>query len=172
MRAFCHERRAPRLFKAGSVRAAVDLSTGEVLEEPSALKEFFERLAAFDEIELDDPTGAVFKRLRPGILILLFLARCDGVEHPSELEVILDYLDQDCAPPGLHIPKAKEELAKINPDEDSFHRALSRLASEDPEELVRVARFVKRLIEADGAITETEAAFAIELASVMEDRAS
>lgn len=157
LRAFCFERSAPRLFRADRIKMLTDLVTGEVIEPPNITR-WLDDVATPQSHE--DATIDAIQQLRPGILILLFLARCDGHFHPSEFQVLLEYIDAGCGSNCVDENTAKKQLDRLQPDPASYAVALSNLAGSDPAELRRIARFARRLIDADGAISPEEHRFA------------
>ena len=157
IRAFCHERQAPRLFRADRVLAACCVSTGEIFE-PARL---FDMLAARG-LPLEDP------RLTKILIVLAFLMRCDGWNQ-AESEVleraverfVLRFEGSDAMlEDGLQL------IRSLAPDQEDFLRALRFIAN--LHESHRVARFVMehaaQLVDADG----THSAAEIENAQMVE----
>ncbi len=159
LKAYCFERSAVRCFRADRIREIVDVETGEVFESTASIFEVVSERA--DPLDAREATERAFQLQKQGILMLLFLARCDGEVHPSEEEVILTYIDDACGSKGVDEGYALRRLAHLSPDPLSYEKALKYLARFDPEQLRRVLRYARRLIEADGAISEDEARFAM-----------
>lgn len=164
--AYCHERRAARHFKASRMRSVVDLATGEIFDDAALIVTNFGLLAADAASELKGPTKALFDKYRPGINILLFLARCDS-EHPSETQVILNYLDYGADNPDTDWEAVERLIGRLTVDEAAFESSIARLLDRSPDELERVGRFAATLIAADGAVSEAEVTFGEELSAAL-----
>lgn len=160
LRAFCYERAAPRLFRSDRIIEIVDAQSGEIIDGLGAILEAVADRA--NPLDSREATERAFMLHRQGIVVLLFLARCDGV-HPSEEEVLLQYLDDGCGTKGVDEDSALSRLRRMHPDPLSYEKAVRYLNRFRPEELSRVARFARRLVDADGAISEEEALFAAAL---------
>jgi len=164
---FCQERRAPRCFRVSRITGLIDLQTGEMTTEVVAIRQQFAALTISGAHSPANATEAALRELRPGVNILVFMARCDGFEHISEREVILDYLDSMCPAPGIDIDYANRCIARLYPDVDTFSRAVRILDRRDRPELHRVARHMRRLVDADGVLSDREAIFAAELMATL-----
>lgn len=165
VRAYCHERRAARSFRADRIVELVDMASGEVLDTP---KEIGERLRTMAEpaADRDAATAVAVEARRHGLVALTFLARCDGHEHTAERAVILRYLTVAAPEPGLDHVAAGAVLDRLYPDEYSYLIALDELAQR-PEDLVELARYALDVVEADGAIAPEEAEFMLELRDLL-----
>lgn len=161
---FCHERHAVRCFRGDRISQMIDLGTGEVLETSPAISEYLNGIMG-DEVSPRSPTDMLVRDYRAGLNLLVFLARCDGQAHPSEIDVLLGYLDHVASAPGIDAEVAKRHIARIHPEETVFLRSLKRLQRTDPEELWRVCRTARKLVDADGVLSEAEATFVERLAA-------
>jgi hypothetical protein len=162
--AYCHERRAARQFRSDRIESVIDVETGEVLDEN---QEIADRLATMARPKtIEHATDQAVADCRSGLIILMFLARCDGL-HPSEIDVILQYLDHSCAAPGIDETRACEAISRMWPDEVAYARAVRRLSQFNPDELHRTARFARHLIDADGALSAEEHRFAQQLSAAL-----
>ena len=158
LQCYCHERKATRCFRSDRILTLVDQETGEVLDSSDAILARVKALAS--PTNVSDATLAAFHSHRPGIIVLLFLSRCDG-EHPLELDVILGYLDH-LMPQGIDEELLRRKLRAMHPDPTAYERALNAL-ERTPDELKRIARVATRLVDVDGVISEPETHFALEL---------
>ncbi len=163
--AYCYERKAKRTFRADRIVSATDLASGVIVDDPQAIIRAISGLGEAPRDSREKATVQAMKNARPGLAVLLFLSRCDGEQHTSEDGVMLEYLDLHCPEPGLDEYMALEGIRKYRPNEVAFERALSHL-SDSEEGLSRVLRYVRKLIDADGVITEEEAAFAVRLSEI------
>jgi len=156
---YCHERRAPRHFKGSQIRAIFDPDTGQMVDERSAIAEHLSALRSLLPGSVafagNEPAAAV----RAAINVLLFLARCDGHEHPEETTVLLDFMDYHAAPPGLDTTAAEALLRRLHPDPILFENSLALLERKSPSMLTMVARSARRLVDADGRIVPEEVEF-------------
>lgn len=159
LKAYCFERAAARSFRADRIREIIDVETGEVFAGIDSILEVVSDRA--EPLTAREATEKAFQMKKQGILVLLFLARCDGEVHASEETVILNYIDHSCGTKGVDEDYALRRLARLSPDPMSYEKALKYLARFDPGEMQRVLRFARRLIEADGAISQEEAEFAM-----------
>ncbi len=152
---WCFERSAPRAFKIERIRSASCPRTGEVYT---------------DDVLMSLLRGGVVtdRRLRPLMTILVFLMRCDGHQHWTEVEALegaatsfalrFDGDDQT-------VHQAVRLANALVPDADDFLHAMEWIARHVEAETL--ARFVlthaRAVIEADGRIAEEEIRFATEL---------
>lgn len=158
--AICMERQAFRCFLASRIQGAVDLRTGEIFDEPS---EIFNGIlgVTYGAIETPkDATRVVWRQYPDAINALVFLARCDGHHHPSETDTILRFVDTIAAAPGIDVDHATELLNVSWVDEHHYTSSLTRIARQGEEQLRQVARYARKIIDADGALNEDEARFA------------
>jgi len=149
IRAFCHERGAPRLFRADRILAAVCVSTGEDFD-PARL---FDELAARG-LPVGDP------RLAKCLTVLAFLMRCDGW-HPAEAEVleraverfVLRFEGSDAM-----YEEGRALIRSLAPAADDFLRALRFIAQLHDSH--RISRFViehaAQVVDADGTHSPEE----------------
>ena len=168
--AYCHERQAPRRFAATGLHSLTDLESGETLRSNAAIQSHLEGLlaAANREVQASGSSASALYQYRHGAIVLLFLARCDGEQHPSEIEVILNYLSDPEVDMPVDLVAAREELEGMQVDDVSFDHAVHWLARNQPKELERVARYAYDLIDADGTVSSAEALFAQELRSIIQ----
>jgi hypothetical protein len=160
--AWCYERQEFRQFRLSRVLRAIDLHTGEILDEPHEVCGRFEMMIAIEASTAEGRTHLAFRACQPGINVLLFLARCDGI-HPSEMDVMLRYIDFFSEAPGVSETLVKRELERTQIMPSLFDRSLNRLRFQGKEEMRRVARYCRQLIEADGALSDEEMRFAVDL---------
>jgi hypothetical protein len=85
--AFCHERQAQRTFIASRIATIADPFTGEIHDDPIG---FIKQFVLFERGEVRDETADVVQRSLPMIVVLVALARCDGVFAREEINLIGD----------------------------------------------------------------------------------
>lgn len=163
---YCHERAAPRCFRASRIRETIDLATGELVQDTA---ELIRRLACILNYPAESSLAATqdaLRRCRHGLVVLTFLARCDGYLHPSEMQVLLNYLDHNAQFPGIDPELADWALRRLDVNRHAYDRAVNAL-SQRQDDLWQVARFARRLIDADGTLSPEESEFAIVLQRAM-----
>lgn len=163
---YCHERAAPRCFRASRIREAVDLATGEVVQDTVELIKRLAGILNYPAESSEASTQDALRRCRHGLVVLTFLARCDGHLHPSEMQVLLNYLDHNAQYPGIDTHMAEWALRRLDVNRHVYNRAVNALAQRQ-DDLRQIARFARRLIDADGSLSPEEAEFAIILQRAM-----
>jgi hypothetical protein len=161
--AICIERQAFRCFLASRIQGAVDLRTGEIFDEPSEIFNGILGLTYGAIKTPQDATRVVWRQYPEAINALIFLARCDGHHHPAETDTIMQFIDTVAPAPGIDENHAMELLHVAWVDERHYSESLNKLVRQGPEHLNRVARYARKIIDADGALNEDEARFASQL---------
>lgn len=160
--AFCHERGAMRHFRLDRIEEAVDPETGEVhaLDALGALIEG----AGFAPVDPD---------LRRAINVLVFLMRCDGLDHPAEWEAIdqalasylLRFGGDDVAHAG-----ALRMARQVAPDADDFLIGMRSFTHSD--RVGDLGRWLRQstiaLIDADGQHSKEEFAWMTEVTEFLD----
>lgn len=167
IRAYCHERRAGRTFRADRIQEVVDLETGEVIDEPLA---FFSAIAIPGFAPSNDETTLALSRCRPGIQILVFLARCDGNYHPAEHAAIHAFVRDYCSDLSPDLEKLDRHFSTLHPDKENFFRALDAFVADAKDSDVdRLLSYVVGVTEADGIIHDEEFQFLVEIKTAFAD---
>lgn len=159
LRAFCHQRRAPRKFHLSRIAGVYDAVTGELLGTGVA---FFDKhisdrtaLAAGEWGLLPGQREA----LGAGLIVLTFLSRCDGQCHPLERDEIETFAAGWWIRSEISASFPEEAVAerarRMAPDVDAFEYA-ARFARGDRLLRPMLAGYARRLIEADGRIAQAE----------------
>lgn len=87
--AWCWSRNARRTFIASRINEMVDPRTGEIISHPRQhLQSQFKQ-----EFDTGSDYRSVMQRARPGIKVLLWIARGDKQVSPRETEIMLDFID-------------------------------------------------------------------------------
>lgn len=149
IRAWCHERRSPRTFRSDRIEEAIDLATGEVIEDVWAW------------LELETMPADVREALAltaDGLVVLAFLAKCDGELHLGEINEAYDFVMEH--PADLIVDPFYFDLyfRRLWPDLATCQAAIARMQAR-PEELASLARVAHDLVAADGKVTPEEAEF-------------
>lgn len=147
---YCHERRAPRLFRLDRIRSAIDVQTGEVFDDVG------DWLAAcghaVDGRASPDPLAVI----GPGMQVLAYLAHCDGRYDEREHAVIRQYVEETGAGHGLNAAQIERLIRSLYPDEQTFDEALDALEEAGRPALDMIARHAMALARADGVVGEEE----------------
>lgn len=150
--AYCHERCAPRAFLIERVREVIDLETGELFEPVRYFTDVAARGLPIEHIGIEI-TG----------IILLFLARCDGNDHPMEWAVIEDGLARHAirfSGDDAAVHTAMRRLRHMAPDHRDFARVLHKLrvmpAAERVPMIGHLRQLCAELIDADGILAAKE----------------
>jgi len=158
--AWCFEREAFRHFRASSIQRAIDLRTGEILDDQAKVYLRFDAMLEAETATAEGRTKLAIRSCRPGLNVLTFLARCDGHQHPSETQILLRYVDHFAEAPGIDGDLATQSIRRIQVSSSLFDRSLRRLRFQGYTEMRRVARYCRQIIDADGALSEAEMQFA------------
>lgn len=158
--AWCHERRAPRVFSVKGIRRAHDVTTGEVWECQAEVKRWVDVLRARLLSTPDGMANEIVGRCRRGFVVLTFLARCDGHYHPSEAEVLTHFLAETCFDLRFNADRVLEWANRLYPDEMAYRRAVRGSAFAGREEMRRLVKHARSMIDADGEMATQEFDFA------------
>lgn len=159
--AWCHERNAPREFRIDRIAEVVDVVTGELLDANDVFGRYVANQSHLDRPDLD--------RI---VRILVFLARCDGRDHPSEWVAVEDAIaaycirydgDDDLCSATLHTAR------RLAPTGLDFVAALRWfIRRPDGPKLARlVLDHSRRLIDADGVLRPEEIRWGVEVENVL-----
>lgn len=149
LRAFCHERRAPRCFRSDRIAEAIDMATGEVIEDITAWLD--------GGGEPSTPRQAL-QAAHDGLIVLTFLAKCDGELHAAELDVAREFVMEYEGGEGVDPEMLERHMMRMWPDPESYEAAIGRLADR-ADELLLTAGFGLELVAEDGKVTPEEAEF-------------
>jgi hypothetical protein len=159
LRAFCHHRRAQRVFLLTRIKAVHDAETGEELADGI---EYFAQFA--DDRISDSPLGwglSPVQRadLGAGLAALIFLSRCDGHVDPAENDEIETYLASWWIRSEIRAALPEREIAhyvrRLAPDAEAFVIAAQRIRRSESLRAL-VAGYARRVVEADGRIAPEE----------------
>lgn len=149
VKAYCHERRAARAFKASRIQEIVDLETGEV--ETDALAFFAKYLS-------DDPAYDALRNCGPELQVLAFFARCDGEFEETEKDAIVDFVMERAAA-DIDAEAIESHVVGLHPDSDSLYRGLELTAEKGEPAIRNLVKWIKRVVEADGVTASEEIAW-------------
>lgn len=159
LRAFCHQRRAPRKFHLGRIAGVYDVVTGEMLGTGDA----------YFAAHLSDRTAVAAgewgllpgqrEALGAGLIVLTFLSRCDGECHVLERDEIetfaMGWWNRWEIAATFPESEVVERARRLAPDVEAFEAAAHMIRCDDRLRSM-VAGYARRLIEADGRIAKAE----------------
>lgn len=161
VRAFCHEREQYRSFRLDRILAVADAETGEYLSNTA----FSELLAEFGPVDPvwtpPSPQDQAFDACRAGILVLMMIARTDGVFHPAERDIVREFIGAMCGDLRGYDPEPIVAWASRQyPVPDRVARLLTRMVETDRDgsALPRLLDHAIRLARADGVVDDSEVA--------------
>lgn len=163
VRAYCFERREVRAFRIDRISEMVCCETGEFLN-PGEI---------FREIWKHGPMSLSDKTLTRLSQIMVFMARCDGENHPLEEEAIDDILCRYALRFDLndqHLETARRKVrASQAPDDRDFIKGLTAIASHPrAAQLARlVADGLSGVAAADGRQHEREFHWGVEAQDIL-----
>lgn len=159
LRAFCHQRRAPRKFRTDRIAGVYDAVTGEHLG-PGG--DYF---AAYLADRVGD--GAGEWGLLPGqrsalgaaLIVLTFLSRCDGQCHRLESEEIDTFVAGWWMRAEIDAPFPEQDVAarvrRLAPDVEAFELAANHVKYDRTLRPI-VSGYARRLVAADQRIAAQE----------------
>lgn len=146
--AYCFMRGAYRSFRLTSINHIVDITTGEVFDQPRA---FFEECGVLEQLSAE---ASALMDCANDLTVLAFLGSCDGRFLPSEQDAVLRHVCY-CVDTPLDEEFLRRKIAALAPDAAAFRRALKRLRLND-ERRRRLIRAVREVIDADGVVELAE----------------
>jgi hypothetical protein len=187
LRALCFERNALRCFRLDRVQSIID-ADGVIHEDAAAFLRDELRLSipapsggadatasaataspgppAVNDARSEAPgaekPGMAQRRVaRDGLRVLCALGRADGLLHPAEVEVVLDYIEAACR--AANEPCGAEDRAALapyvrrqRPGLDVLEACLQRIEAGDEAARSLLLDYAERLIAADGEEHDAE----------------
>jgi len=118
-------------------------------------------VAGSQDHDEDKPGVAKWRVTRDGLRVLCALGRADGLLHPAEVEVVLDYIEAACRVEGEQC--GAEDRAALapcirrqRPGLDVLEACLLRIEARDPAARFLLLDHAERLIVADGQDHDAE----------------
>lgn len=161
---FCHERRAPRAFRADRIAHLWDIRTGEVKDDvAAALRRRY--LPMLDGVE--SALSIFVREAAPEIAMLSFLGRADGSFALEERSVVLDYLGERGRLSAGGVDWLSGYLGRQYPEPATFADALKRTRMWTPEHRRRFSAALRALADADGELSAEEFDVARDIGAVL-----
>jgi len=142
IRAYCHERKAPRTFKMSRIVELTDMETGEIFDNPT--KYFLDRFE-------DSPIGLItkcFQKLESEILILTFVARADGYLRKKERQIIMDFINKNSST-NLDSNLLENEIRRTYCESQDFRKCLKNLSSKTTEKRNEILTLSTDIVNTD-----------------------
>ena len=167
--AYCHERQAPRQFRADRVQMVIDPETGECLTAEAFLSEF--------AIDRESDSGLTWglpvrtqAQLTNALRVLAFMGRCDRDWHPLEMDVIEEFIAIYWLRKELPGEPPMDDVLKVarrmSPEPEDFFVSMLHVAKDPP-----VAQLLKEaicaVIDADGLHAAEEVYWGNQVASYL-----
>lgn len=147
----CHLRRAIRTFRADRVVELVCLASGEA---PDSAENWVRQHALYEGERVEDYTPHALRGCRDELALLAYVGQADGVFDADEVEIAIDYVmmstDED-----IDRDRAEHYIRRLTPSIADISEHLQGLAAH-PERWARLARAMRRLVDADRVVTADE----------------
>lgn len=165
----CHERQATRAFRVDRITAVTDFDGTR--REPLArffLETFgflWPRDARPAAVSAEDARWDRIRDVsrRSGVGLLAALARADHMIRAAEVDEMRRYCESACVDKGLDLTGTESErlaawLSRLRPTQETVEADLDALFENDPQTIATVLRAGLKVVSADGALHEREAA--------------
>ncbi len=156
---YCYEAKEPRTFRLDRIIEVVDPETGEIISDHH---EILEKFALIARHRLDDPEYATTRALRENrhaLNVLVFLGRCDGRLHFSEIDVIFHYLMDVCFEYQIDDEKVRRHINRIYPSVDVYLNSVRKVWDQGKDRYSKVVRYACEMIDADEIVNDDEFKF-------------
>ncbi|RIK91876.1 MAG: hypothetical protein DCC73_14510 [Proteobacteria bacterium] len=161
--AYCYEREARRSFRVDRIIEMIDLLTGEIFENQRIKEALFSHFIPLVNQTAED---RVIGMCKDEMMVLAFLARCDGHYHSEEEAIIVSFISEKCFEEDFDDAEMRRRIKDLYPDKSEYFAAIDRISQREKEKR-RLAKYAVRLIEADGTITDHEHSFILEINNSM-----
>ncbi len=165
--AFCYERHAMRSFRADRIEEMWWPDTGEVIKNPVSFFNEFQKITSIDDL---------IKEYWPGLVVLAFLARCDGFFDEKEAKIMADYIEEQYeeALSQQELANNRNEIVKrirsIYPDVDEANKGANNILKWPRPKRRDLCRYIRNLCDADGILQDEEAKWALEFANIIDSQ--
>lgn len=152
--AHCHLRNAHRSFLGERIRQAVNLDSGEIVEDL-----FHDAIAQYADSGAGRVLSAIDKEWM-GVAVLVFVCRADGQMRKAERAVVAEYLKKHC--PGVLLDDAELDSAIKalgEPDHKEFKRIVRDLRTAgDRDRLTDLLDCAQRIVATQKTVAPMEKA--------------
>ena len=141
---YCWMRRGPRCFKCDRIVEAIDLETGEVIED-------------FDEWEFAPASmSQQLRAIEKELSVLTFLGHSDGELVQREADIIVNYIFDELIDPEFSDEHANAVIRRWDVDQVAFFEALGTLSRRKRPLARSFVRALKSVVLADGVLHDME----------------
>ncbi len=147
----CHLRRAVRTFRADRVVELVCLASGEVPDSPES---WVRQHALYEGERVEDYTPHALRGCRDELALLAYVGQADGVFDADEVEIAIDYVMMSTSQ-DIDRDRAEQYIRRLTPSIADISEHLQALAAH-PDRWSRLARAMRRLVDADRVVTANE----------------
>lgn len=156
--AHCQLRNAHRTFINDRIRNAVNLDSGEIVEDLA-----INAMAQYDASD-EGRVWAAINKEGVGVAILLFVCRADGQMRKAERVIVAEYINKYCADTSLDESILDSSIKSLlEPDQKIFKRLVRDLKNDgDQERLINLLDCAKRIVATQKKVDPIEKA-AIEI---------
>lgn len=169
--AICSKSHRYKQFRCDRILEVTDATTGESLGDGRFFEQFVVG-AIREKVDTWNTTSRRKALIVAGLNVLCFIARCDGVWHYLEEQVIEDFVcclwmrkEWEGEPP---LDRIMAHARRLAPDGDVFRTSIRQYAHSSTSSTI-LTRFVHRVIAADGVISIEEHVWASRYAELLED---
>lgn len=148
LKAFCWERQAARAFRVDRILACRRLSDAAPIKNAA---EFF---GQYIHDGIDTSATILMNQVRPGLRVLLYLARCDGNVHPAERDVMRKYVMAHSSG-QINWAPVETFIDSQHPDRQ-LARSMLKAAFAERARAARLLTAAKQLVDADGRVAPEE----------------
>ncbi|MFT6462228.1 MAG: hypothetical protein ACJA0Y_001732 [Maricaulis maris] len=168
--AHCCERKAYREFRMDRIVECWDAETGEYAEAGTFLLEVIGFDVSTRAPALDvspEKMDAVFSMIRPHVILLSALSRCDRYMHQAEVTEIVRHSASvaDCMSlSGDEMGLVRARVRRVRPSSEGVDEALDELRCRPAGEVAGFIAAAVAVVKADGKIRDAEVAMLDDLA--------
>lgn len=150
---WCHLRRARRTLRFDRIAKAVDMETGEIIQDLQA------RLNQEWEASIEPVLDRLFAEHGDALKLMLYAAKADGAMRAKELGVIAHHCADIAGDHRINSATVKELMGYVElPTERSFTITYNKLRREQPEMAQRIARVCREIVGTQASVHPTEQA--------------
>jgi hypothetical protein len=148
--AYCHLRRADRVFRSDRMISCAVAKTGQVIHDPVA---YFNRFPARNA-GAGPGQASVMGKARPGLKVLMWIARADNDCSEAEAGQLLDYVKKRDGMAGRKSEAWSEGVMRLallgfRPVQDEAAGALARMSASGAERAL-VEKYARKMVRANG----------------------
>ncbi|MDD4556260.1 MAG: TerB family tellurite resistance protein [Alphaproteobacteria bacterium] len=123
-----------------------------------------------EKISEDKGLLRAFREVKDDIVILSFIAKCDGELLPIKVKAIEDYIIK-VKPDAKFLSDnyLKTYITNLSPNENDFYQAMENIKSKSPQEALNLVREAVKISTSDGYFDYYEKLYVAELIQVLRE---